>query len=1162
MRGIPMIAPAIFNLIKSARYEEAAMQAAFLGAKHFGFITKQNNQADGSTAMLAATAPGAAVEAGGGVVDKDAEPDSDVVRRVDDIKSGQWHRLGDFENPVKMGGDYPSTQFDSFMRRVLLSTSAALNRSYASVTGDTIGHNYSSLKWSLLFDRADYLMLADQLVSGYLGREFEFFLRALARSGDRAMRITEKQRVELIHSAKWLGPIQPDPDASKGSKAAETYLSLGIMAPSNAMRSTGQETVSEVLARASRRTRIWARRSGNRSPRRATSRAERAAVFRWAAAAASRQRIQTPMRTRTAMKNPARKMGIDSTQYSIDTIAIMRPETQPPVENAPPPPSAADIAALCDTDPALQRLLRGDRVISNQPDIDPEDLDDDLYSRAICESIPAGAIELAAGKSKYAPKNMQAWAVIMTDQMVTKGDLRFTVNLDGLDLTRVRLGICPILINHMRAPAFGFLPEHTRLNEFGVGKVGAVVKGRLGDFLPNADLTPEERSIMAIAARMDYADSELGLAHFNAVTQGHIRSVSMGFNPTGAERRYEDADDESTMYYHFTAIEMVELSEAFAPAVTHTLISLTKHNGANPMPTALNDSRPDKKAMPPPDPKDDSKSSDKEKDDKEMSAQRNALRAEEVDRQEAVEAVIAEAPEFDDSVKVENETFAQYCARARAPFSEIGAADVEARVGLFARAQIQGTKKQGEKTPHELRGRCEKLSASDLAQMGIRLTDIPFNPMNHLGTVYENKLSPKFAAKMLGGKLGERSIMHLLGSAHGAVELGGHSAADGEIFRAFRNYSIDLIPDAIRIHAEAGIEGFAPAQGGMGHSVIPPAVWNAPMSGEFEQAFRQGMRDNTIDGVLRLTVTAADVDSAEPRHVRTVSDYFWSALFLGRLGCRHETIAFGKTAFPIEKTVPVAVEADEQATIAASDYVLSDVEMKPKRFGSMLPITDLAGLTASPSYEGRALGAMVMALVRKVENAVINGTGAAGRIKGILAETGIAELEASDLASNFLNNELCVKIVNSLPSRNIPGPRGWLFHPAVRTRAMHAKRYTDDRENASAVSLWDEEKDGMDKFYHHPAAVSTNTFIDDQSAHADYMADGTGSVHSVAFGCLAAWSHAVFGQWSGATMFSHRPQGKAETEWTINCFDDFRIIRPSAFIVSKALRVDGNEGAL
>ena len=781
--------------------------------------------------------------------------------------------------------------------------------------------------------------------------------------------------------------------------------------------------------------------------------------------------------------------------------------------------------------PDLARLTNGAHLPAaptNQESETNSDLSKRVFFADHAALAQSGRIAFAqnygGARVTHAPRDGAVWAVFVTDLPIRHYGYRLLFDMDGCNFDRVRLGDCPILINHS---AFG--SSEDRADQFGVGFADGILWGELGRLAPSANLTAAERAIRAGAIRMRFNDDTHGANFFARLAEGKIRAVSMGVTFDLIEERFDESDKP---YFFIRKWSLNEVSPVYSPAIQHALVVFSNpHPGANPMPTATtpparSDAPPPNQAAqsaPPPTPPAETR--------EQVEA---ALIASESARLAGVNAALTAASDLPDSA---SEPVAALRAEACVFGSTLTAEDVTLRLGELALSSLREASDAEARTPAELRQPSEHFDVEGLRRVGV---------------VMEPEGSPEFAARNLfegrvlgGGGANGISLFALLSASVGEMPVGAKDPR-ARAFSAYANYaqSDQIIRGAADMHRHCGLALFDVRNGS---ALIPKAVLTAPMSREFEEGLREGL------GLpANFSVSKSDVEKAKPTRVATISEYFWSALWMSKLGVMMETCDFGDLVVPIESLVPTAFEADEEADLTEGDYQLQNVSMSPKRFGAFLQITDLSKLTANPVFEGRALGAMLMAIARKLERAVVSGSGAAGRIKGILSTTGVGEVMSATLTDDFLSDTACAKIINSLNVKDVPPMRrGWLTHPSVRTKAYLTRRDAGQSGSDSDRRLWERGDDSM--FYGLPAAITTDLpFVDNASVS---NAESTAGV------IFADWIFERVGIWQGITIDDFRPQKKSARQRTVNCFHDAVTVRPIAFKRAN-VRVSGFEGGL
>lgn len=142
-RGVPWMHAAMVNLHNLAKYDEAALIAARVGASKMGFY-KQPPDGDA----------GAVVD--GAQTDKDS---GDVVELLTDAEPGHFQLLPDGYDFASFNPDYPHANYDPFTKAAVRGASVGLNVSYPMFSNDLGGVNFSSIRAGVLADRDEWMVL-------------------------------------------------------------------------------------------------------------------------------------------------------------------------------------------------------------------------------------------------------------------------------------------------------------------------------------------------------------------------------------------------------------------------------------------------------------------------------------------------------------------------------------------------------------------------------------------------------------------------------------------------------------------------------------------------------------------------------------------------------------------------------------------------------------------------------------------------------------------------------------------------------------------------------------------------------------------------------------------------------------------------------------------
>ena len=154
-RGFPMLATALMRLQMLGGYEDAAITAARVGAAKMGFFTSA---------------------AGDGYTGTDTDIDGAVIT---DAQPGTFEQLPTGTTFQSFDPDYPHQQFGEFVKACLRGISAGLGVSYASLSNDLEGVNYSSIRSGVLEDRETWKALQTWFVDQFVRPVYEAWLASV-----------------------------------------------------------------------------------------------------------------------------------------------------------------------------------------------------------------------------------------------------------------------------------------------------------------------------------------------------------------------------------------------------------------------------------------------------------------------------------------------------------------------------------------------------------------------------------------------------------------------------------------------------------------------------------------------------------------------------------------------------------------------------------------------------------------------------------------------------------------------------------------------------------------------------------------------------------------------------------------------------------------------
>lgn len=221
LRGFPMLATALPRLQMLAGYEEAAITAARVGAAKMGFFTSP---------------------AGDGYTGTDTDSDGAVIT---DIAPGTFEQLPAGTSFSAFDPDYPHQQFGEFVKACLRGISAGLGVSYAGLSNDLEGVNYSSIRAGVLEDREAWKSLQTWFVDGFVRPVYEAWVEtaiglknAVVLPGGGALRAGD---VDRYKSASFQPRRWSWVDPQKDTNANVIAISNGLKSRGEVIREQGRD---------------------------------------------------------------------------------------------------------------------------------------------------------------------------------------------------------------------------------------------------------------------------------------------------------------------------------------------------------------------------------------------------------------------------------------------------------------------------------------------------------------------------------------------------------------------------------------------------------------------------------------------------------------------------------------------------------------------------------------------------------------------------------------------------------------------------------------------------------------------------------------------------------------------------------------------------------
>ncbi len=222
-RGVPWFHSVMSDAHQLQGYEEAAVIRARAGASIMGFI--QNNE--------------------GELIGDEVEGN----QRISTFEPGTFRYLMPNESVNVPDIDYPSQQYEMFVKNKVRRFASGFGCSYETISKDFSETNYSSSRLSLLEDREHWKVVQSYLIENLHLRVFKEWLALAVLSGELDFGDYES-RPERYCKPRWTPPGFPYVDPLKEVKAYREAEQAGYMTKSQVIAATNggdyEDLVSEL----------------------------------------------------------------------------------------------------------------------------------------------------------------------------------------------------------------------------------------------------------------------------------------------------------------------------------------------------------------------------------------------------------------------------------------------------------------------------------------------------------------------------------------------------------------------------------------------------------------------------------------------------------------------------------------------------------------------------------------------------------------------------------------------------------------------------------------------------------------------------------------------------------------------------------------------------
>lgn len=210
VRGLPWMHTAMLRLQMLAGYEEAAIVAARTGASKMGFFVSPDGTAQGI-----------------------ADGQTEDGQFVTDAEAGAFQVLPEGYDFKAWSPEYPTQNYDSFVKATLRGIASGLNVAYNTLANDLEGVNFSSIRSGTLEERDQWMLLQGWLIGAFLRPLFNDWIETALLSGAIVSFGTPlpASRLQKFRAHQWQGRRWQWVDPVKDVEASLMAIRAGLQSP-------------------------------------------------------------------------------------------------------------------------------------------------------------------------------------------------------------------------------------------------------------------------------------------------------------------------------------------------------------------------------------------------------------------------------------------------------------------------------------------------------------------------------------------------------------------------------------------------------------------------------------------------------------------------------------------------------------------------------------------------------------------------------------------------------------------------------------------------------------------------------------------------------------------------------------------------------------------
>ena len=225
-RGFPTMSAAMQRMNMLHGYQEAAIVAARTGAAKMGFFTAPDGTAQGLA--------------------DDTQEDGQFISEAE---PGAFQILPQGYDFKSFDPDYPTANYESFVKSCLRSIASGLGVAYNTLANDLEGVNYSSIRQGVLEERENWMMLQNWFIDAFLRPVYQDWLNAallksaLVMPNGSALPAAKRAKFALHN---WQGRRWSWVDPLRDIEASRLAIQTGIASPQQIAAQAGVD-IDDVL---------------------------------------------------------------------------------------------------------------------------------------------------------------------------------------------------------------------------------------------------------------------------------------------------------------------------------------------------------------------------------------------------------------------------------------------------------------------------------------------------------------------------------------------------------------------------------------------------------------------------------------------------------------------------------------------------------------------------------------------------------------------------------------------------------------------------------------------------------------------------------------------------------------------------------------------------